>query len=70
MVTWYKRLIFGIPNLFRNARFDRELEEELDFHLQMEFKENLRRGMSEKEARRQAHIRLGGFNQIKEEHRD
>lgn len=49
---------------------DRELEEELEFHLEMETGENLRRGMRPEEARRAALRRLGGLEQVKERYRD
>ena len=55
--------------VFRD-REDRELEEELAFHLEMEERENRRRGMSPGEARRQAALRLGGVTQVREATRD
>lgn len=48
------------------SREDRELEEELAFHLEMAVEENLRRGMTPEEARRQAMLRLGGVTQVRE----
>src|SRR5690606_25654633 len=55
--------------LFR-AREDRELEEELRFHLEMQVEENLRRGMSAAAARRAARLSLGGALQVKESVRE
>lgn len=55
--------------LFR-WREERELDEELSFHVEMATEENLRRGMSREEARRQALIAFGGLDRIKEEVRD
>lgn len=55
--------------LFR-SREDRELEEELQFHLDMQTEENIRRGMDPAEARRQAVLRLGGLAQVREATRD
>jgi predicted permease len=46
---------------------DRELAEELETHLQMQIDENLRAGMSPREARRRALVKLGGPTQTKEE---
>jgi putative ABC transport system permease protein len=54
-------------NLFRRGERDRELEEELEAHLQMQIDDNLRAGMSPREARRQALVKLGGITQAKEE---
>lgn len=55
--------------LFR-AREDRELEEELAFHLEQQTEANIARGMKPEEARRQAHLALGGLAQIREATRD
>lgn len=55
--------------LFRD-REERELEAELRFHLEMEEEANVRRGLSPKEARRQAAIKLGGVERTKEAVRD
>ncbi|MGC2422345.1 MAG: ABC transporter permease [Candidatus Acidiferrales bacterium] len=56
--------------LFNKRRQDRELAEELESHLQMHIEENLGRGMTPEEARRQALIKLGGVEQTKEKYRD
>ena len=56
LVSWLTHLLSGVSNLFRTSRLDRELDEELSFHLQMEYEENLRRGMNRQEADRQARI--------------
>ncbi len=56
--------------LFNRKLRDRELAEELEAHLQMHIEENLGRGMSPEEARRQALIKLGGMEQTKESYRD
>jgi putative ABC transport system permease protein len=56
--------------LFGKRRQERELAEELDAHLQMGMEENISRGMTPEEARRQALIKLGGIEQTKENYRD
>jgi predicted permease len=56
--------------LFFRGREDRELDEELEFHLEMATQENLRRGLAPEEARRQARLRLGGVSQVRESTRD
>ena len=53
---------------FREAR-DRELAEELESHLQMHVEDNIGKGLSPQEARRQALIKLGGVEQTKEKYR-
>jgi predicted permease len=58
-------------NLFRNrGQHDRDLRAELHSHLQLHIDDNLAKGMSIKEARRQALLRLGGLEQITEAVRD
>jgi putative ABC transport system permease protein len=56
--------------LFGKRRQDRELADELESHVQMHIEENLGRGMTPEEARRQALIKLGGIEQTKENYRD
>jgi len=64
--AWFLR--FG--GLFARKRRDSELDEELDSHLQLHIEDNLQRGMTPAEARRQALIKLGGVEQTKERYRD
>ncbi len=54
----------------RNKEMERDLDAEIAAHLEMAVEENLRRGMSDKEARRQALLRFGGTQQAKEQHRE
>jgi putative ABC transport system permease protein len=49
---------------------DQELDAELAAHLDLAIEENLQRGMTAEEARRQALIRFGGTQQAIEQHRD
>jgi predicted permease len=49
----------SLKRFFRRGHEDAELEQELESHLQHEIDENLARGMSPEEARRQAHLKLG-----------
>jgi len=43
-----------VAALFRSEKLDRELNEELEFQLDIQTKENIRRGMNPDEARRSA----------------
>src|SRR5215475_6089283 len=54
----------------RRGKVEREMERELRFHLEMETAENIRRGMSEEEARRAALRSFGGVERTKENLRD
>jgi len=64
--AWFLRL----GGLFHKQSGERELSDELESHLQMHIEDNLRRGMTPDEARRQALIKLGGVEQTKENYRD
>src|SRR5437773_5443007 len=59
-----------LRSLFRRARQDRELDAEMSAHLELAIEENLERGLSPAEARRQALLRFGGTQQAKENHRE
>src|SRR5690606_27335611 len=63
-------LVERLRALLRRDREDLELAEELRFRFEMEVEENLRRGLSPAEARRQAALRLGGMTQVLEATRD
>jgi putative ABC transport system permease protein len=64
------KLVSPFLALFRRSELNRELDEELRFHLEREVEENIRRGMSPEGARRTAMVSFGGVEQIKEECRD
>jgi putative ABC transport system permease protein len=55
---------------FQGESLDRDLDAEMAAHLELAIEENLRRGMSADEARRQALIRFGGVAQAREQHRE
>jgi predicted permease len=59
-----------MAGLFREESRDRELAAEMESHLQMHIDDNLRAGMTAKEARRQAQMKLGGIEQTKEAYRE
>lgn len=66
----FTALVRRFRGLFRRGREDAETQEELRFHLEMEAEKNVRAGMNPREARRQAHVRLGGVDPIREAVRD
>jgi putative ABC transport system permease protein len=57
-------------SFFRRAQLDGDLDVEMSSHLELAIEENLRRGLSPAEARRQALLRFGGPQQAKEQHRE
>lgn len=62
-MNWWQRL--------RNRdRLETELDAELGYHVERKVEDNLRAGMSEQEARRQARLEVGGIDQVKEDCRD
>ena len=63
---WVRR----IRSLVCGGREDAEMQAELRFHLDMETEKNLAAGMDAREARQQAHRRLGGMIPIQEAVRD
>jgi putative ABC transport system permease protein len=70
MIDRLFQLLCRLLSLFRRHKLDRDLDDELSAHLELAVEENLQRGLSPAEARRQALIRFGGTQQAKEQHRD
>jgi putative ABC transport system permease protein len=71
---WIERWILAMRAkaraLFGREAMDRELDEELRYHVERKTAENIARGMSAAEARRLALLDAGGVEQAKEECRD
>jgi predicted permease len=66
----FREALQKIRSLFRSDELDHEVQQEIAAHLEMATQENLRRGMSAEEARRQALVRFGGVQQALEQHRE
>lgn len=62
-MTWFSRLL-------HRSRLERQLENELRFHIQQHTADLIARGHDPAEAHRRAQLELGGFEQMKEECRD
>jgi hypothetical protein len=56
--------------IVRGRTADRELDEEIRFHLEQETEKHLRLGLPPDEARRRALVAFGGVTVTHEEHRD
>lgn len=54
----------------RGGDLDRDFADELQTHLEMLAADNIARGMTPEEARRQAAIRIGGVSSLQSQHRD
>jgi len=69
-----ERWLFTIPlrlrSLFRRARTDQELDDELRDHLERSTEEYVAKGIAPEEASRRARLDLGGIEQSKEKCRD
>ena len=59
-----------LRSFFRKDSLDQELSDEMASHLDLAIEENMRRGMTQPEARRQALVRFGGIQQMSEQHRE
>jgi predicted permease len=70
----FERLSYRIRmrarSLVRRDAIDRELDEELRYHVEMKTEENIAKGMTRKEARRAALVEAGGIDQAKERCRE
>lgn len=67
---WLTAVRMRLRSLTRRRRADRELDEELQFHLEQATAEYVSRGMTPAEARRAALVAMGGVDQRKEECRE
>lgn len=70
MVRWFYTLPLRLRTVLRRDRVERDLNDEFDFHVEMQTKENVARGMSKREARLAARRQFGGLAQRQEECRD
>jgi macrolide transport system ATP-binding/permease protein len=69
-MRWYYKLPLRLRSIFQRNQAERDLSEELQFHLQNQIDEYVAQGMNPKEARNAAFRSLGGIEQAKEECRD
>jgi predicted permease len=66
LLAWIARL----TGSFANRRSDERLDDELAFHLEMQTRKEIERGLAPEEARKTAYQRLGGLDPTKEAYRD
>src|ERR1700751_1978012 len=64
-----KRFLTRLGNFLTRRRDDARLREEIEEHLDLQTEENIRAGLSPAEARRQAVLKFGGVEAVKEEYR-
>ena len=65
-----RRFLTRLKNLVTRRRDEERLEEEIEEHLALQTAENVKAGLSPAEARRQAMLKFGAVEAIKEEYRD
>ncbi len=59
-----------LQRLFARGRMERDLDKEIQFHLEAQIADKVRSGISEDEARRLTRLEFGGAEQIKEDCRE
>jgi predicted permease len=64
---WLSGLYRRVRALLRSESIHREIDEEMRFHIDMRTEENMRRGMTPGEARRDAERRFGRLTRVKEQ---
>ncbi len=67
-MKFLRRLLIRLSNLATGRRADQRLQDEIAEHLAFQTEENMRAGMSPAEARRQAALKLGAAQAIREQH--
>ena len=70
MIAWLRQLYLRAAAGFRRAELDTDLDSEIASHLDAAIADNLRRGMTQEEARRQALVRFGPVARAAERHRE
>ncbi len=68
-MDWVRILISRCAGFFGKGKLDEDLDEELRTHIDFAVEENVRRGMSEQEARTNALREFGGMTQTREQYR-
>ncbi len=67
---WLRLIYSRLYGLLRKNRIEREMEDEMRFHLLMRTRENIERGMRPDEAEREARRRFGNVGRVKDLARD
>src|ERR1700746_4193544 len=69
VMEWARRLWLRLQTLFHRHRFPRQLDDEIQFHLDQQIAENIAAGISPEEARYAAMRAFGNPTLLKEETR-
>ncbi|MGH7637964.1 MAG: ADOP family duplicated permease [Gemmatimonadaceae bacterium] len=66
-MAWYHEIASSLAALIGGRRRERELDEEVRFHIEMETRRNIELGLSDTEARRRALVQFGGVERHKDD---
>src|SRR5260370_10941111 len=69
-MSWVSVFAARLRGLFVRSKLERDLDDEVRFHLEMQAEDNLRAGMDPAEARYAARRSFGGVEPMKEQHRE
>src|SRR5881628_3497378 len=69
-MSWASVAAARLRGLFKHKRLERELDDEVRFHLEMQVEDNLKAGMNPAEARYAALRSFGGIEPMKERYRE
>jgi hypothetical protein len=69
-MSWASVFAARLRGLFEHRRLERELDDEVRFHLEMQIEDNLNAGMSPAEARYTALRSFGAIEPMKERYRE
>ncbi len=69
-MSWARVFVSRLRGLIGHKRLERELDEEVRFHLEMQIEDNLKAGMNPAEARYAARRSFGAIEPMKETYRD
>src|SRR5580704_15942568 len=68
-MSWPKVILARLRGLLKRDQLERQMEDELRFHLEMQIEDNVRMGMRPEEARYTARRKFGAIESMKEEYR-
>ena len=63
-------LLLRLRAVFKRTAVDRELDDELRFHIDRQLESYRHAGLADGEAARRVRLEFGGIEQVKEEYRD
>src|SRR5215831_10023389 len=69
-MSWASVIAARLRGLFGHNRMERDLDDEVRFHLEMQIEDNLKTGMDPAEARNAAMRSFGGIEPMKETYRE